>query len=844
MQRVSTFLPSWERRHSNSTSSTKSATSKSTGGLFGWGKRSSASSTTSNTTPHSPRLPAKISIAAANDDRVQREVFWPATLDIECDRAARILKSFCTDGYLAPIDAPPAEEEVPTPTSTTDPPPTPLFVTKKIPKRVIQNAAGIAVFTCMRSGLWMTGSGGSGILIARKSDGTWSPPSGILLHTPTLSFIIGVDIYDCVLVINNLSALESISRRHVTLGDDVGLTNGPSVTLDSDEAHIKWKELGNTVLAYMKARGRHQAVNLNGCILTERGNENERFYGDHVTQMDILAGNVARHVQETAPLFEVIKLAEGRTDFDAAIIHRTAVQPAPGDAVIATPRSVSASPRLAFGQPQADDPDPFGVLALEMAGLEIREAGTRLRPPSSQFEYGPTPLSPAMSKFNRQSVETAATRSNRASVVSIRTARSDAATKIGPADTPETTPISGQSDDEQGTAAVNPIPEIKEADEVDYTRVDLTPLGSLGEVHSMGVEPAEPAAEPASTSTEERCGDGQNSAASGRPADDSPSAPSTEDEVEEKGAEEEETKTSSLDDESDDSDDMEDEEPVVFEVAAAQPARAQLIPSRVIQAKGNMVTIHKRVAPPLPKRSPARHPRCSQDEMGTEMASVQSPLRQAFSEADLKNAEDEDEARPRSAAPDDASSRDGSAEEVEVAVSRAGIATVAVDAAGDGQSDSSTSREPSTDDTVTEDAQPAQSGIGMALTADDDEEAEDLRGDEKETVETKDDNTVGPNGEETDATKDVVENTDDCDGLMDDSPADQTDSTIHKSHASSICTGGTEDRWSCDGSSLTASTLERPHSRAEEMTEEDTPKKLAKEVDSPNALGRLALTAV
>ena len=47
-------------------------------------------------------------------------------------------------------------------------------VLKKIPEKVIQNAVGLAIFTTMRTGLWVSGAGGSGVLIARKEDGEWS----------------------------------------------------------------------------------------------------------------------------------------------------------------------------------------------------------------------------------------------------------------------------------------------------------------------------------------------------------------------------------------------------------------------------------------------------------------------------------------------------------------------------------------------------------------------------------------------------------------------------------------------------------------------------------------------
>lgn len=82
MQRVSSFLPSWDKRSSSGGPKTNS-------GLFGWGARSVSN-------PAAPPKPlAAINTAKANNVRIKREDFWPATLDQECDKAARILKSFC-----------------------------------------------------------------------------------------------------------------------------------------------------------------------------------------------------------------------------------------------------------------------------------------------------------------------------------------------------------------------------------------------------------------------------------------------------------------------------------------------------------------------------------------------------------------------------------------------------------------------------------------------------------------------------------------------------------------------------------------------------------------------------
>ncbi|KAJ2972781.1 hypothetical protein NQ176_g6960 [Zarea fungicola] len=383
------------------------------------------------------------------------------------------------------------------------------------------------------------------------------------------------------------------------------LSTGLLYPPQAEEKRISWKDLDNTVLAYMKSRGQHQAVNLNGCILTERANENERFYNSQVTQMDILAGNISRHVEETKPLFEVIKMAEGRTDFDAAVIERTAVQPAPGDAVIETPRSATpASPQ--FGLPKSDDPDPFGILALEMAGLEIREAGSRLRPASSQIDFAVGPKSPAMSKFSRQSIESMA-RSNRGSHMSNRTIRSQLSDVATQTDVGSASRSPRHSDER----AERPSMDKDDASQVvDYTAVDMSSLRHISQEYAKTPAIAEEPEE----ATIIKHGDESKA-----------EKPANVLSKEDQGVAEDE----------DNEDD--DEEPVIYEVAAVQPARTQAVASRMIQARGNVVTIAKRIPPPLPRRSPARTSRLMKNEGGGDVHSLKSPLRQAFSEADLRD---------------------------------------------------------------------------------------------------------------------------------------------------------------------------------------------------------------
>ncbi|KAK3994900.1 hypothetical protein QBC44DRAFT_35959 [Cladorrhinum sp. PSN332] len=634
MQRMSAFLPSWDRTRKASISSSSSTTNRPNettpgafGKVFGWAGKIVV-----------PGNRLSVSSANAPPTRFDRETYWPTTLDKECDKAARILKSFCFDGFQYP------ESEQIDPNTKE-----PTYITKKIPPRIIQNAVGLAVFSCMRSGLWMSGSGGAGLITARKADGTWSPPSGIMLHTAELGFVIGVDIYDCVLVINSVKTLELFTRPRLILGQDVNMAVGPLAVVGGEEPEIKWKEISDTVLTYVKARGKHQAAELDGSLVTERTNENERFYTSNVTVLDVLAGNIPKSIPEMRPLFEVIKAAEGRTDYDKPLFEWLAQQPAPGDAVIETPKALTpATPSVnAFGIPDANDPDPFGVIGLEMAGIEIREVGSKFRPTSTQFEYHPSPTSPIFSRFSRQSMDTFVSRSNRGSCMSAKTqgtAVTDAYTQTDVTSQAETSPSRANSDDGKDSVS-DKLPTVVEPEEVDYTKVDMSMLERFKRRGSEA-PPVQASEIREMEAIQEVKEDTKEDTAIGEELVVLPAAVKEDKTKAVDQAVSPETSTESLvksddeldedaDDEDDEEGDEEEEAIVICEVAtaAAQPTRSSIRTSQVtqlVQAKGiNVVTIPKRVPPPLPPRSPARASRGSKGEFG-DVSSLRSPVRNSF----------------------------------------------------------------------------------------------------------------------------------------------------------------------------------------------------------------------
>lgn len=192
-------------------------------------------------------------------NKLGAENFLPSTMDKECEKAARILRNFCSkrrpsrhhhihptigsyqghkltfplpeDGIYTDAQAP---ETVEAPTVDADGKPTTAPAKPKknrtlltIPSSVINKAVGLAIFTTARAGFHVSGATGSGVIIARLPDGSWSPPSGIQVHSVGAGFMIGIDIYDCIVVINTREALEAFTKTRMSLGSDLAVVAGP-----------------------------------------------------------------------------------------------------------------------------------------------------------------------------------------------------------------------------------------------------------------------------------------------------------------------------------------------------------------------------------------------------------------------------------------------------------------------------------------------------------------------------------------------------------------------------------------------------------------------------------------
>ncbi len=233
-------------------------------------------------------------------NKVGSEAFWPTSLDKEIDeqQAKKIEERNAT------VEGTPQGKQ---------------RVLQKIPAKVIKNCVGLAIFTTMRTGWLFGGSGGAGVLVARHPEThEWSPPSGIQTQNLSFGFLAGVDIYDSILVINSYKALEAFTKLRCTLGTEVGVAAGPVGMGGSLDTEVVKRQ--SPIWSYVKSRGLYAGVALEGNLVIERTDENERFYGERVGVADILVGKVRYPpVEKYQVLLNTLRAAQG-DDVDESLL--------------------------------------------------------------------------------------------------------------------------------------------------------------------------------------------------------------------------------------------------------------------------------------------------------------------------------------------------------------------------------------------------------------------------------------------------------------------------------------------------------------------------------------------
>ncbi|KAF2760440.1 DUF500-domain-containing protein [Pseudovirgaria hyperparasitica] len=163
---------------------------------------------------------------------------------------------------------------------------------KIIPPQILANAKGLAIITVFKAGFLGSARFGSGVVVARLADGTWSAPSAIGTIGGGFGGQIGFELTDFVFILNDAAAVRTFAQAgSLTLGGNVSIAAGP-VGRNAEAAGAASLKGVAGIFAYSKTKGLFAGVSLEGSGLIERRDANEKLYGRRWTARELLGGSV------------------------------------------------------------------------------------------------------------------------------------------------------------------------------------------------------------------------------------------------------------------------------------------------------------------------------------------------------------------------------------------------------------------------------------------------------------------------------------------------------------------------------------------------------------------------
>ena len=154
-----------------------------------------------------------------------------------------------------------------------------LLVDEEMPelKGYVSRARGLIIIPELFKGAFVVGAeGGSGVMMVRGSDGTWSAPAFYTLAAGSIGLQIGGQVSEVVFAVMNDGAVDALLSSEIKLGGTLSFTVGP---IGKGVEASTTTNFGADVFAFSKNVGVFGGGALSGAKLFTRKELNEGYYG-------------------------------------------------------------------------------------------------------------------------------------------------------------------------------------------------------------------------------------------------------------------------------------------------------------------------------------------------------------------------------------------------------------------------------------------------------------------------------------------------------------------------------------------------------------------------------------
>ncbi|CAH0514357.1 unnamed protein product [Peronospora belbahrii] len=214
-----------------------------------------------------------------HEARTRFHVPYTNSLNKECCNAADIIGNFFRNDWGSSAD-------------------------RAIPVAFLQKAHGLAVMTVIKAGFLVSGKIGTGLVVAKLPDGSWSAPSAIGTFGLSGGFEVGGEMVEVMIILGSERAVKVFHKPQVNLGAGLDLAVGPYGRSAQAAAAASTSGL-NANYSYSQSRGLFAGISLQGAILAARTDLNRKFYGRDLQPSELLSGYVEQPVA-ARPLYEAI----------------------------------------------------------------------------------------------------------------------------------------------------------------------------------------------------------------------------------------------------------------------------------------------------------------------------------------------------------------------------------------------------------------------------------------------------------------------------------------------------------------------------------------------------------
>jgi len=172
---------------------------------------------------------------------------------------------------------------------------------KGIPRDLLKKAVCVGVIPSEKKlALGLGGSFGRGALVCREGGNeAWGAPFMFTVGGANFGFQLGGQATDFVLIVMNAKGAQKLLQSRAKLGADASVAGGPVGRTAEGATDV---QLQAEILTYSRSRGLFAGLSLEGQIVKQDNEANQRLYGRKVDPKDILFRGTVKPPAAAGPL--------------------------------------------------------------------------------------------------------------------------------------------------------------------------------------------------------------------------------------------------------------------------------------------------------------------------------------------------------------------------------------------------------------------------------------------------------------------------------------------------------------------------------------------------------------